>query len=50
MISCSIRDAGRRVLPGVKGNAAAPYPRMNAAAFKRAARRRRAQGEQVGLF
>lgn len=34
----------------LKGNAAAQYPRMNAATFKRAARQRRTQGEQAGLF
>lgn len=32
------------------GNASALYPRMNAATFKRAARQRRTQGEQGGLF
>ncbi len=32
------------------GRAAALYPRLNAATFKRAARQRRAQGEQGGLF
>ena len=32
------------------GAAAALYPRMNAATFKRAARQRRTQGEQGGLF
>jgi hypothetical protein len=34
----------------LEGRAAALYPRMNAATFKRAARQRRAQGEQGGLF
>jgi hypothetical protein len=34
----------------LSGNATALYPRMNAATFKRAARHRRAQGEQGGLF
>ncbi len=32
------------------GTATALYPRMNAATFKRAARQRRPQGEQGGLF
>jgi adenine specific DNA methylase Mod len=32
------------------GSATALYPRMNAATFKRAARQRRTQGEQGGLF
>jgi len=32
------------------GRAVALYPRMNAATFKRAARQRRTQGEQGGLF
>jgi site-specific DNA-methyltransferase (adenine-specific) len=32
------------------GKATALYPRMNAATFKRAARQRRTQGEQTGLF
>ena len=32
------------------GSATALYPRMNAATFKRAARQRRTQGEQTGLF
>jgi len=34
----------------LNGNATALYPRMNAATFKRAARQRRTQGEQTGLF
>lgn len=34
----------------LSGNATALYPRMNAATFKRAARQRRTQGEQGGLF
>jgi site-specific DNA-methyltransferase (adenine-specific) len=34
----------------LSGNATALYPRMNAATFKRAARQRRTQGEQTGLF
>lgn len=32
------------------GQATAQYPRMNAATFKRAERKRRGQGEQTGLF
>ena len=32
------------------GRATAQYPRLNAATFKRAARQRRTQGEQSGLF
>jgi hypothetical protein len=34
----------------LNGRAAAQYPRLNAATFKRAARQRRTQGEQTGLF
>lgn len=34
----------------LQGQATALYPRMNAATFKRAARQRRTQGEQGGLF
>jgi site-specific DNA-methyltransferase (adenine-specific) len=34
----------------LSGHATALYPRMNAATFKRAARQRRTQGEQTGLF
>ncbi|MFL6332342.1 MAG: site-specific DNA-methyltransferase [Pyrinomonadaceae bacterium] len=34
----------------LSGAATALYPRMNAATFKRAARQRRTQGEQTGLF
>ncbi|HEX7173687.1 MAG TPA: hypothetical protein VF240_00195 [Pyrinomonadaceae bacterium] len=32
------------------GKATAHYPRLNAATFKRAERKRREQGEQSGLF
>ena len=32
------------------GKATAQYPRLNAATFKRAERKRREQGEQSGLF
>jgi hypothetical protein len=42
------------VFPTIKdlltGKATAQYPRLNAATFKRAERKRRPQGEQSGLF